>query len=68
MWIVNKLKSLFGNKANPVPQEQKPIAIISDESLDPLEVDVITQAFRSGKPVIGTRDESGKVTIRKLDR
>ncbi len=69
MRFVTRLKALFGMKADK-PQD----GFIRDaetgldiETEDPLMASVIAQAFKTGKPVVGSRDENGKVTIQKLE-
>ena len=69
MWLLDKIKSLFDKSAQDKPgfirDKETGVYVQTD---DPMAAEVIAQAFTSGKPVIGTRDDSGKVTIKKLDR
>ncbi|MFN3827160.1 MAG: hypothetical protein ACK4NR_05985 [Micavibrio sp.] len=76
MTFIERLKKLFGREAVR-PERKEPIVpshfTLDEESGlivqtdDPVMARVIGEAFQSGKPVIGTVDDSGRTTIRKLE-
>ncbi len=71
MNFIDRLKSWFGVAAAPAPQARQfikdPTSGVMVETDDPDHAAIVGLAFKTGKPVLGSRGEDGKLTIQTLD-
>jgi hypothetical protein len=63
-WLRNFVRDHFRRESGFITDEKTGIAVETD---DPLMAEVVARAFTTGKPVVGSRDESGNVRIEKLE-
>lgn len=68
MGFISRLKSWFGVAAAPAPRPRQfikdPASGVMVETDDPDQAAIIGMAIKTGKPVIATRGDDGKLNIK----